>query len=99
MKAVTIKQLSPGCYDIGGTLTFASINRKTAINLSANDNGQIKLNFDQVEASDSAALALIIEWLKSAQSRQLSLQLDKLPEPILALAKLTGVTELLSLEN
>lgn len=96
MKTVTIEQYASGCYNIGGDLTFASINADTPIALAATDN-IIKLNFSQVEASDSAGLALIIEWLKSAKARQFTLQLENLPDPILSLAKLSGMETILGL--
>ena len=96
MKSLIIKQQANGRYDIIGHLTFATINNKTSIVLKPDDDATISLNFDHIETSDSAGLALIIEWLKSAHKRQITLRLKNLPEQILSLAKLSDVDTLLN---
>lgn len=96
MKSLIIEQQNPGFYAISGDLTFATINHKTLIALIPADNATVNLDFAQVNASDSAGLALIIEWLKSAHSRQITLHLEHLPEQVLSLAKLGGMDTLLN---
>ncbi len=95
MNALNIEQQAPGCFDVTGKLTFAAINRKTPITLKPADDNSLNLNFEHVDASDSAGLALIIEWLKSAHNKQISLHLQNLPEQIISLAKLSGVDTML----
>ncbi len=95
MNSLYIKQQAPGYFEITGNLTFTAINRKTPITLNPADDNSLNLNFEHVDASDSAGLALIIEWLKSAHNKQISLHLQNLPEQIISLAKLSGVENML----
>ena len=59
----------------------------------------LKLDFSRVETSDSAGLALIIEWIKSARQRQITLHLEHLPKQVLSLAKLGGVNTILDTQS
>lgn len=99
MKPVIIEQQSPGCYKISGNLTFATINHKTAITLEPGIDASIKLDFKNVEMSDSAGLALIIEWLKAARAKQTAIHLENLPKQLLSLAELGGINSLLFPES
>lgn len=49
-----------------------------------------------VTATDSAGLALLIEWLRGARRRGQTLQFIKLPEQLSALARISEVESLLS---
>lgn len=95
MTSLNIKQHAPGCFEITGNLTFAAINAKTPIALKPADDNSLNLNFKHVDVSDSAGLALIFEWLTSAQDRHITLHLQNLPDQIIALAKLSGVDTML----
>lgn len=86
-----IKEHSPGYYVISGNLTFSTITNKTLIALNPAKNATISLNFKQIKTCDSAGLALIIAWLKSAHKRNLRLYLQNLPDSLLSLAKLGGI--------
>ena len=82
---------------IAGELTFAEVpqlwkqlresqlmNRVAAVDLAA------------VSDADSAGLALLISWRASRQARGASLVFERVPERLLALARLTGAQSLLS---
>jgi len=53
------------------------------------------VDFSQVEAVDSAAVSMLLGWLRAAQRSQRALRVTGLPEDLLSLADLYGVTELL----
>lgn len=59
--------------------------------------GQSSLEVDlsAVEAVDSAAVSLLLSWLREAQRRNVTLCFSHIPENLLSLARLYGVADLL----
>ncbi|MDR2015749.1 MAG: STAS domain-containing protein [Azoarcus sp.] len=55
----------------------------------------VVLDFGGVTRVDSSALALLLAWLRRAKERGSAVELHALPEPLLALAQLYGVDDLL----
>lgn len=53
-------------------------------------------DFSAVTASNSAGLALIIEWLRLAQSRHQHAQFTNIPDNLLSIAKAAGLSALLA---
>jgi phospholipid transport system transporter-binding protein len=53
------------------------------------------VDFSQVEAVDSAAVSLLLGWLRAAQRSQRTLRVTGLPSDLLSLARLYGVADLL----
>lgn len=51
----------------------------------------------EVTVSDSAALALLLDWLRYAQQQRKSIQFANIPEQLLAIATATGISEFLPL--
>lgn len=92
MKNFQVNQLSPALYSVEGELTFANINKKAVVAFKI-DNGtkQITLDLKKVVKSDSAGLALLLEWLKIAQCQQVQLTFNNVPEQLIALANLCGL--------
>jgi phospholipid transport system transporter-binding protein len=57
--------------------------------------GEIELDLSQVSDVDSSAVSLLFQWLREAQSRQVSLRYSNLPATLVSLATLYGVLEML----
>ena len=57
--------------------------------------GAAVIDFAGVTEVDSSAVALVLEWRRQAESRNLTLRLANPPVPLQNLAKLYGVLELL----
>ena len=95
MSSVKVKQASVKSLVIEGDLTFSTIDEHTA-KIMANllTPHDITVDLRQVEESDSAGLALIIEWLKIARSRNIILVFTNVPEQLQALAFLSGFESL-----
>lgn len=53
------------------------------------------IDFSAVTAADSAALALLLAWLRRARARGVGVELHALPESLHALARLYGIDVLL----
>lgn len=59
-------------------------------------NGALVLNFADLQpTTNSAALALIIEWLKLAARYHIKLRFDAFPNTLLSIATVSGLTELM----
>lgn len=58
-------------------------------------NGASEIQFDlsAVSQSNSAALALLLEWLKQAQEHQVSLSFSNFPEHLRELARVYGIEQ------
>ena len=55
----------------------------------------IHVDFASVAESDSAGLALVIEWLRLARQRGQRMSFANLPKQLLALARISEVEELI----
>jgi phospholipid transport system transporter-binding protein len=56
---------------------------------------QLEVDLSGVAQSDSAGLALLIEWLRAARQHDQRLRFSNLPQQLIALAKISEVDELL----
>jgi len=75
----------------------------TAAALVGNNQGMQKgeewvVDLQGVSAVDSAAVSLLLVWLRRAQSNNAKLVLRNVPDNLLSLAKLYGVAESLNLQ-
>ena len=76
---------------LAGDLTFATINKKTvALCDFKKINCEVVIDLSQITHSDSAGLALLIEWLKISSTTQGQLRFKNIPQQLLTLAKLSG---------
>jgi len=84
-------------YRLEAALTFATVPALHARGLARIDAAAGELQFDlqQVGATDSAGLALLIDWLAAAKARQRTLRYVQPPEALRALAKLSDVESLI----
>lgn len=76
---------------LSGDLTFATINKKTVrlIDFKMIQH-EVVIDLAEIKNSDSAGLALIIEWLKISKTGQAQLRFKNIPQQLLTLAKLSG---------
>lgn len=58
---------------------------------------EVVIDMAQVEAVDSAAVSLLLGWLREAKRNKVNLCYAHVPENLLSLAKLYGVLDLLPL--
>jgi phospholipid transport system transporter-binding protein len=82
-----------------GPLTFASARRARAAGLdaigAAPRDGALLIDCQGVTASDSAGLAVLLDWLAAARAQGRSLRLAHLPQGLAALGRISEVSELL----
>lgn len=83
-----------GLIKIEGILDLNTVNsvKKQTIGLF-NSSSDIQFDLSAVSQSNSAALALLLEWLKAAQKNQISLSFSNLPEHLHQLASVYGIKQ------
>lgn len=91
MSRLNIIKDDSGNFVIDGDLTFATIDKQTLQSLSFLKTAQeITIDLGRVSNTDSAGLALMIEWIKHARQHRTHLKFKNIPEQLLSLAKLSG---------
>lgn len=95
MSKLSLTEQAPGNYTVEGSLTFAAIDKQTVKSSFKFLKGidRISIDLAKVEATDSAGLALMIEWIKLSRMSHIKLSFKNIPEQLLALAKLSGFAE------
>jgi len=97
MAMLEIITQSQGLIKVKGDLTFATINKKTVQRVefknSRYSEDAINIDLSGVNKSDSAGLALMIEWMKLSKQHHIKLNFNHIPEQLLTLAKLSGFDE------
>ena len=91
MTAASISQQGEG-FKLSGRLDFSSV----ASLLSGNDwlqSGQVQIDLSEVQQSNSAGLALLLEWMKIAQQKGVQIKYHNVPEQILVIARAYGVDQ------
>lgn len=83
--------------EVGGALVFATARRARAAGLAALHGGQSALVIDcaALGLTDSAGLAVLLDWLAEARQVGRHLRFEHLPEDLLRLARISAVDGLL----
>ncbi len=89
-----------GRVEIHGELSFASVpglwrDCQAQCTLGAT----IDVDLGQVQRSDSAGLALLIEWLREVQRNGGSLRFFNIPAQMLEMARVSGLDQILPLHR
>ena len=80
---------------VHGRLTIATVPALFESGLQHLTSEDLLVDFSQVEAVDSAAVSMLLGWLRAAQRNQRALRVTGLPDDLLSLARLYGVAEML----
>ncbi len=92
MNRLSIVPEGAGRFIVDGDLTFSSLDKKTITNFSFLTTGKnIVMDLGGVGSTDSAGLALLVEWIKNARLQRVHLHFRNIPEQIFNLAKLSGL--------
>ncbi len=91
MSRLNIIKQGPRHFVIDGDLTFATIDKQTLKSFSfLKAATEITVDLSRVSNTDSAGLALMIEWIKYSRHNRTQLNFKNIPEQLLNLAKLSG---------
>lgn len=89
-----------GEVHVSGDLTFATVTAlwRDSRPLLAAGGAQLQIDLAGVGRADSAGLALLVEWLRSARAAGTELVFLAVPAQLLAIASASGVEHLLPLQ-
>lgn len=94
MPVLKLTEQSPGYYTLKGSLTFASIDKHTPQSFKfLRGVDSMCIDLSQLEASDSAGLALMIEWIRQSRMNRVKLSFRNIPTQLMALAKISGLDD------
>ena len=97
-RSIEILERSGGRLEVTGALTFATARkaRQQGLHLlSVSAVRELEVDCSGITASDSAGLTVLLDWLAYAKRANRPLQLRNLPPPILAVAQISDVREML----
>jgi len=87
----------PGRLSLSGRLDFQSVAELLAEDPLGSASGELQVDLAQVSHSNSAGLALLLEWMKKAQQKGLQIKYHNVPEQLLVIARAYGVDQVLPL--
>jgi phospholipid transport system transporter-binding protein len=94
-------QLAEGCYRLRGEMTFATVTQALTATRKLMEKGTSHLVFDfsGIRRSDSAGVALLIEWQRMAVSVGRTLRYTQVPDALNAIMRVSGVVGMLPLDT
>lgn len=99
-RTVQVVEASPDRLNVSGALTFETAREAYAVGLRTLRNGggtsPLQVDCAGVNESDSAGLAVLIEWLATGTKAGRKVSFSNLPEGIRAAAEISEVTEILA---
>jgi len=99
-RSVQVVEASPDRLNVSGALTFETAREAYAAGLRTLRKGgassPLQVDCAGVNESDSAGLAVLLEWLATATRAGRKIQFVNLPEGIKAAADISDVTEILA---
>ncbi len=97
MSEFTIEDLGDGNFSVSGEMTFDTAEKILRASESLfEEYTQIEVDLSDITASDSAGLALLLEWVTWANHSVREISFKDMPEKILAIARTTEVEPLLT---
>jgi phospholipid transport system transporter-binding protein len=91
-----LEKLGDGRYALAGELDLRSAAAVLASGLSAfAGEGRVDVDLSRVERTDSAGLAVLIEWTRAARRAGTEIAFRALPARLSALARIGGVDQIL----
>lgn len=84
---------------LSGSVTIATVNALFNEGLKAQAGSNLVIDFSRLEKVDSSAVSLMLVWLREAQRSKVNLRFANVPDNLMSLATLYGVSELLALST
>lgn len=84
-------QYEKGRVSVSGRLTMETVAALHGQGVPADAVSPLVVDLSAVEAVDSAAIGLLLAWLRQAQARRIELRYENLPPNLTSLAQMYGV--------
>jgi len=97
LQTAQLTKADDGRLLVAGELSMATVPNFLKQNNLQGSDGEIHIDLQGVERADSAGVALLIEWQRVARQQQKTIRFHNIPSQMLAIARLSGVDELLAL--
>ncbi len=95
-----LKEGEPGHYRLVGEISFSTVGEfERRIDTKLFAHPVVTIDLAGVSRADSAGLALLLAWVKMARNQKAELSLKNFPDQLLAIAKVSGVDELLPITS
>jgi phospholipid transport system transporter-binding protein len=97
MNEFTLEDLGDGRFALSGEMTFDTAEQiLRASEVPFEEHTQLEIDLSGVTDSDSAGLALLLEWVTWANHSVREIRFIEVPEKVLAIARTTEVEPLLT---
>lgn len=93
---MSLEQVTQGIYKLSGKLDFDTVPQLLKRSDELFTTSKIDLDLSGVTRSNSAGIALLLEWIKLAKQHEAQLTISNLPENMQTIAQFSGVAELLN---
>lgn len=99
MSEATLRAQGDGLYMVSGPLTFDSAPGLWREGLRLFEGSEsLVLDLKDVTRTDSAGLALLVEWMREARRRSVDIRFRHIPEQLMAIARTCNLQALLPRE-
>jgi len=97
----TLEVLGQGRFRIVGELDYQTVDRLLDHDdaLFADNPREIEIDLSGVGHTTSVGLALMLEWLRQARSRNVAIRFSQVPAQILGIARLSQLEDILQIEG
>lgn len=92
-------QRNHGNIELEGVLDHVSVASVLAQSADWFTGDAVNIGLQGISHSNSAGLAMLLEWQKIARQKQVSIQYHNVPEQLLIIARAYGVDQLLSIRQ
>lgn len=93
-----LKKMANGGITVSGTLGFNEVEALLkASHVFFEGQADLVFDLDQVAKTDSAGLALLLEWMKMAKKSGQQIGFKKIPKQMLDIAHVSGLKDILPL--
>ena len=99
MSHAQISKLDPHHFQVEGELNLVTVPKllQSISSLMPDVGDAVQIDLAGVTRSDSAGLALLVEWLRLAEKQGISLQFHNLPHQLREIARISDLLPLLPL--
>ena len=101
MSEASLETLGEGRFRVSGSLDYETVERilDDDDSLFAGNPAEIEIDLSGVTHTTSVGLALMLEWLRQARSRNIAIRFSNVPAQILGIAKLSQLESILQIDG
>ena len=95
-----VKKSGQGRFSLGGILSFLTVPDLLAETETLfKESGDVLVDLSEVIKSDSAGVALLVEWMNEAHRQNQEIQFLDIPSQMLGLVRVSGLDQVLPLHR